>query len=263
MDLAGNYWFHHNYNRRYDASWNNGSGAKSSWQESNYESNFDEGALNCDENTVFTSGGDSGYWTGGVIHNYVHSGTLNGTYVITDTMVHTPDPDHPERFYSATDVRTWTLPVDPFVELIDQGALELAAEEDWISGGSQSISVFSGFPVRATFTLSRFRWQIHIDWIGSYFKITWDILDEPDGWDDPSPVVSRSFFLTDQTWKWTGPGNPEDAEDDSWFSPWYEIPLPEVAGNRRIVNIRFECYTSARLGNKPQVMGEAISDDEL
>jgi hypothetical protein len=113
----------------------------------------------------------------------------------------------------------------------------------------------------------RFRWVIPDTWTdqntgldvpftGSYFKITWDILEEPDGWDDPSPTVFRSFHLSDQTWEWTGPGDPED--DDSWKSPWFEIDPPEVPGTRRVVNIRFECYRSPKYGNKPQVTGEAV-----
>jgi hypothetical protein len=110
--------------------------------------------------------------------------------------------------------------------------------------------------VAVTVIGSRFRWTIPDTWTGSYFKITWDILEEPDGWDDPSPTVFRSFHLSDQTWEWTGPGDPEDAA--SWQSGWYVIEPPEVAGSRRVVNIRFECYRSPRFGNKPQVTGEAV-----
>lgn len=102
----------------------------------------------------------------------------------------------------------------------------------------------------------RFRWVIPDTWPGSYFKITWDILEEPDGWDDETPTVFRSFHLTDQTWTWVGPGDPEDA--DSWKSDWYVIEPPEVAGTRRVVNVRFECYKSAKFGVKPQVTGEAV-----
>ena len=116
-------------------------------------------------------------------------------------------------------------------------------------------------------TKARFRWVIPdtrpdqntglpVTFPGSYFKVTWDILEEPDGWDDETPTVFRSFHLTDQTWEWTGPGDPEDA--DTWKSGWYVIDPPEVPGTRRVVNIRFECYRSPRFGNKPQVTGEAV-----
>lgn len=103
---------------------------------------------------------------------------------------------------------------------------------------------------------ARFRWVVPDTFEGSYFKVTWDILEEPDGWDDPSPTVFRSFVATDQTWEWTGPGDPEDP--DSWKSGWYEIDPPSVPGTRRVVNIRFECYRSTHFGNKPQVTGEAV-----
>jgi hypothetical protein len=108
----------------------------------------------------------------------------------------------------------------------------------------------------------RFRWVIPQDWSpgmpvpGSHFKVTWDILEEPDGWDAPEPTVFRSFHLQDQTWVWTGPGDPE--VEDSWKSGWYIIPPPDVPGTRRVVNIRFECYNSTKFGDRPQVTGEAV-----
>ena len=72
----------------------------------------------------------------------------------------------------------------------------------------------------------------------------------------------RSFYLEDQTWEFTGPGDPGDPE--SWKSPWIEIPPPDVGGTRRIVNIRFQCIRSTKLGTlPPDVFGEAISDEEL
>ena len=125
------------------------------------------------------------------------------------------------------------------------------------------ISDWRSFPANflAQVRKIRFRWVVPQDWSpiaqpGSYFKVTWDILEEPDGWDAPSPTVFRSFVATDQTWEWTGPGDPEDP--DSWKSGWYEIAPPSLPGTRRVVNIRFECYRSTRFGNKPQVTGEAV-----
>lgn len=103
---------------------------------------------------------------------------------------------------------------------------------------------------------TRFRWVIPDTWEGSYFKITWDIIDEPDGWDADPPTATRTFLLADQTWEWTGPGDPEDP--DSWKSGWYTINPPAVPGTRRVVNVRFECYGTTPYGNKPQVTGEAV-----
>ena len=102
----------------------------------------------------------------------------------------------------------------------------------------------------------RFRWVVPDTWEGSYFKITWDVVEEPEGWDADPPTAPRSFFLTDQTWTWAGPGDTED--EDSWKSGWYEVEPPDVPGVRRVVNIRFECYQSAKFGVKPQVTGDAV-----
>jgi len=98
--------------------------------------------------------------------------------------------------------------------------------------------------------IARFRWVIPDTWPGSYFKITWDIVTYPT---DPEAEPS---YVQDLTWTWPGPGDPED--EDSWKSEWYEIEPPGEPGERKIVNIRFECYKSAKFGVKPQVTGEAV-----
>jgi hypothetical protein len=109
-------------------------------------------------------------------------------------------------------------------------------------------------------TKARFRWVIPQDWgdiptPGTYFKITWDIATYPT---DPEAEIS---YVQDLTWEWTGPGDPEDA--DSWKSPWFEISTPGDPGERKVVNIRFECYRSPQYGNKPQITGDSedITDD--
>ena len=125
--------------------------------------------------------------------------------------------------------------------------------------------------------------QVDMRWQGTYFKITWDVLTEPDGWDDtiddpdyeppvpndppepvpqiPDPNAPEKSYIEDLTWEWTGPGDPND--DESWESPWFEIDPPGDPGIRRIVNVRYECYRSTRFGNKPQITGDAedLSDD--
>jgi hypothetical protein len=109
--------------------------------------------------------------------------------------------------------------------------------------------------VAVTVIRSRFRWVIPDTWTGSYFKITWDVATYPT---DPEAEIS---YVQDLTWEWTGPGDPEDA--DSWKSDWFEIDPPGDPGERKVVNIRYECYRSPRFGNKPQITGDAedISDD--
>lgn len=96
----------------------------------------------------------------------------------------------------------------------------------------------------------RFRWNIPEEWEGSYFKITWDVVFFPAAGGTPTAVSA------DATWVWSGPGDPEDP--DSWKSGWYPINVPTSPGESRIVNIRFECYRSTKLGLKPQVTGEAV-----
>jgi hypothetical protein len=125
--------------------------------------------------------------------------------------------------------------------------------------GSQCYSSMSGdwetgYGSNTLFRRSAFKWVIPSDWglispPGTYFKITWDVAFFPTT-GDPTAVS------TDNTWEWTGPGDPED--EDSWKSDWYEIPVPDEPGENRVVNIRFECYRSTAFGNKPQVTGEAV-----
>lgn len=118
-----------------------------------------------------------------------------------------------------------------------------------------SSSIDLSGPVTLALTKARYRWEVPANYPFKYLKVTWDILEEPDGWDDPSPTVNRSFYAEDLTWEWV------DGDDEE--SPWQEIPFPEVAGERRIVNVRYEVYRSAKLGSLPIAVGEAVGDDEL
>ena len=106
-----------------------------------------------------------------------------------------------------------------------------------------------------TLRKARYRWEVDPSFTGVYLKVTWDVLDEPTGWNDPSSGVSRSFYQQDLTWEW------EDGDDEE--SAWYDIPFPDIEGNRRIVNIRFLTYRSTQFGAIPIATGESISDDEL
>jgi hypothetical protein len=114
-------------------------------------------------------------------------------------------------------------------------------------------------------------------WKGTYYKIMWDVLTEPDDWDAtikdpnppdplpedwdwaehqvPKPGRGTRTYVQDLTWEWTGPGDPEN--DDSWVSDWYFLEPPPVNGNRRIVNIRVTCYRGP-FGSKKQLTGEEV-----
>jgi len=100
-------------------------------------------------------------------------------------------------------------------------------------------------------TSSRYRFRVPSSHLGSYFKITWDLLSEPD---DGDPTLESE----DMTVEWVGPGNPEDPDDDSWLTDWNEIPMLTDPGEKRVVNIRYQSYKSSKFGNKPQVTGEAF-----
>lgn len=122
-----------------------------------------------------------------------------------------------------------------------------------------------------TLTKSRYRWKIPASWTGTYFKITWDIVFFPDGWDatiddpdyvppdplpDPPPPIPQipdpdatppSFISEDLTYEWTGGDR---------TSGWYEIDVPTEEGESKVMNVRFLCYRSP-YGSKPQTTGDA------
>lgn len=134
------------------------------------------------------------------------------------------------------------------------------ASDNWITGRSVSkmsqatkgvSSLYPGEVIINQLTLQklRFRFKIPIIHTGTMFKITYDIAEFP-------TMGAASFVSEDNTVEWSGPGDPE--EPDDWLTDWVEIAPPEVPGERRIVNIRFTCYTGAKFGVKPQVMGEAF-----
>jgi len=66
--------------------------------------------------------------------------------------------------------------------------------------------------------------------------------DDPGAEPSPAPslVASRS---------WTYGGTDE-------FSEWFEIDIPEIAGETRVVNMMVKCFRSSRLGLKPTAHGE-------
>jgi len=103
-------------------------------------------------------------------------------------------------------------------------------------------------------TAVRVRFRIPNTHLGSKFYITYDIGEVPD---DGDPFyVSRDNVL-----EWTGPGT-GDQDDPSWLTEWVEIDPPDAPGERRIVNIRYTCYSGTKFGVKPQVMGEALEIPE-
>jgi hypothetical protein len=159
------------------------------------------------------------------------------------------------------------LTYEGWIELVS-GLLEDEMQDfDTCKSGSACSSALNVSPkpastgggISMTAIKSRFRWVIPQNFEGSYFKIGWDVLEEPDGWDSGDPdAPSRFYSAANQAWVWAGPGDPEDP--DSWKSPWFEIAAPSVPGTRRVVNIPYECYRSTKFGTRPQVTGEGVDD---
>ena len=118
----------------------------------------------------------------------------------------------------------------------------------------------SGLPVdasgSATVVKARFRWVIPNTFTGSYFKITWDILEEPEGWNSGLPGAPSRTLTPATPWEWTGPG--VEGNENSWKSGWYEIEPPAVPGTRRVVNVKIECYTDP-FGSMPDPIGEQVT----
>lgn len=154
------------------------------------------------------------------------------------------------KYLPGTGSNPWSLSV--FIEDISTDAETYLTFPATCNGGTLCISSIAATERGGQARKSRFRWKIPDSHLGTYFKITWDILNEPTGWNTTSPT--RSFFAEDETYEWTGAaGGGTDRH-----SSWYEIPVPDFIGQRRVVNVRYECYQS-KFGTKPQINGEAIA----
>lgn len=102
----------------------------------------------------------------------------------------------------------------------------------------------------------RLRFRIPPTHKGSHFKLSWDEYFFPTDYDSensnsPQPVAIN----IDKTAVWEGPGDPED--DESWLTDWELIESPDEAGEVRVVNLRYTCYSGSVYGAKPQTLGEA------
>lgn len=178
-------------------------------------------------------------FTGGPVDSYsdgVFSGVSeydDGDFVVTTT---------------ATVV--FTEPVDAEMMLAEV-AVKLALL-DWTTNGScTSSSTFSNFlcgglPTEEigliNVTFSRYRIGIPASYSGrSYYEWQGDEVFFP-----TDPVIPPSLVAT-RSWTYDGTGE---------WSPWWEIALPTIPGETRLVNQLARHYRSTRLGNKPTAFGE-------
>lgn len=127
---------------------------------------------------------------------------------------------------------------------------------------------FGTFPLGMTIRSALVQFQIPNTWTdqvtgltvpftGTYFKFTYDVIEEPTGWDDPVPTVFRSFVSEDNVLVWTGPGTGAPS-DPSWFTTAIMLDPPTIPGIRRIVNLRLVCRENWFVGVVPQTTGDAV-----
>jgi hypothetical protein len=146
---------------------------------------------------------------------------------------------------------TWADMQAEIPSLIDSASVGVA-EECWYSStcaASLELNT-TGTLLSIQATALRFRFRIPITHTGSKFFFTYDIAEFPTAGDP-------SFVSQDNVAEWTGPGTGIES-DPSWLTEWVVIPPPEVAGERRVVNVRYTCYSGAKYGAKPQLVGEAF-----
>ena len=117
----------------------------------------------------------------------------------------------------------------------------------------------------------------------TFFEIQWDEVFFPAAWDawkalkndyDLAVAAHEAWEAADPETRGPEPTIPEDpgaaptpapslTASRSWsyaggsdFSAWYEIEIPAIEGETRIVNVLTKCYRSARLGSLPTAHGE-------
>jgi hypothetical protein len=248
--------------------------------------------------------------------------TLSDTEVFPSTDFHLAhtigvgiDPRTITNTYTVENEITWAAWLAGAVALLPAMLAEQKAADCWSTGqclatykikpppnypeyngsNASTANIEPGTGIRVTPV--RFRFRIPTSHTGSVFTITYDVLEEPDGWDatiddasyvppvpndppEPIPQIpdpaapARSWVSRDNAVSWTGPGTPVpapiivggvvtnqaaiDAAEATWLTPWVEIAPPTVEGERRVVNTRYTCYSGTKYGVKPQTMGEGV-----
>jgi hypothetical protein len=226
-----------------------------------YSSTFD---VECEEGTVSIT----------IYEDWIFSSNPN-TYTVTEQYYVDNDFCNPDAlvvdsgeggdwliligsFFDYTETITYELPVtysDFLAEIPNLITLATTADDEcWYSPEftcAASLEIETpGVLIRIKATALRVRFRIPDTHTGSYFKITYDIAEFPD---DGAP----SLVSEDNVIEWTGPGTGASS-DPSWLTDWVVIEPPEVSGERRIVNVRYTCYSGAKYGAKPQLVGEAF-----
>jgi hypothetical protein len=206
----------------------------------------------CEGEIVFVDGNDSG-------NNYTSDDVTCAVFTVEVDSLDSRDGDRFFGEFTGGDF-TQTYSVEFDEELTPTKADEMLAALDFPDDttGEDCYSYdnrIDGCPdLMAGIQKARVQFRVPTTHAGTYFKIVFDVIEEPEGWDDVT--IFRTFYATDVEREWTGPGT-GDQDDPSWLmgSP-YNIPQPDIAGVRRIVNRRYYCYPNGTYGYKPQISGE-------
>jgi hypothetical protein len=128
-------------------------------------------------------------------------------------------------------------------------------ELEWNSSSgvlaSTAITIDSSLNRIISKKIGRYRFKIDSTHTGSVFHLEWDEVTFPES-GEPS--------LSPKSFDWSGPGNKEDPDDDSWFTPWSADVEAEKDETVEIRNLRFTCYSSP-YGSKPQFTGETYPEE--
>jgi hypothetical protein len=204
------------------------------------------------------------------MYTHVEDFSIGGNGILSSenpVLTHDPDPlpaTPPGNFWVLFTVKTATV-----TKAALRGRVEAKFNSVGWSGISESTSSEPGSSRNSEDALipilqgTRYRWQVPVSHLGSYFKITWDILETPDDWDNTEiPVETRPVRVSvkDLTVEWSGPGTGAQS-NPSWFAgDWQVLDPPAKPGTRKIVNIRYLHTKSSPYGQLPDTTGNFISD---
>lgn len=133
---------------------------------------------------------------------------------------------------------------------IDDFDWEIAASSLWTSWEETRVALAS-----VAMTEVRFRWGVPEAHTGTWYKVAWDIIEEPEGWEESETEI-RSYVSRNNVWEWTRPEGTLSPED--LLSDWYSILPPSTPGSRRVINGRVWHFRSP-YGSLPTPFGDQIN----
>jgi hypothetical protein len=154
------------------------------------------------------------------------------------------------------DPEPWTYsdPADLSAGLED----EITKARDYINGHWDtaprpgSVSTYSsldfygvGRSGGASIFMTRYRFYVPVWHEGTYYKVTWDVLFEPYGWDDEGTALEERplrYSKKNLTEEWHGPGSGGTYDESRAMGDWYTLDLPEEPGETRVINVRFTMF---------------------